>query len=302
MLTSTGVRRPAARKLALGTALAIALRATLAPAVAQGAPAVEACVRASDDGQMQRDGGRYSRAAADFARCSAADCPALVRRDCARWLEDLVALTPTIVPSARDASGNDLAAVRVLVDGTEVARQLDGRPIDLDPGRHVVSFEGPGGATAREQIVVRAGEKNRIVAVTLGAASPATSAKTPPRPPPRALGGPPVPVLPFVVGGAALVAFGLGLAFGLSSRSDLSTLEAEPCAATRTCNPSDVDAVRSKLVVSDVLIGAAAVGAVTSIALYFVMRPHDDRTVPASARIGVGPIPAGAQATFQASF
>jgi hypothetical protein len=280
--------------------IAIALGATLAPAAARGAPAVEQCVRASDDGQSQRDAGRYARAAAAFARCSAADCPALVRRDCARWLEDVVALTPTIVPSARDATGKDLAAVRVRVDGTEVARQLDGRPIDIDPGQHLVSFEGPGGETAQEPIVVRAGEKNRIVAVTLGAAASPARAAVPSPPVLEAHGS--VPVVPIVVGGAAVVAFGLGLYFGLSARSDLSTIEAEPCATTRTCNPGDVDAVRSKLVVSDVLIGAAAVGAVTSITLYFVMRPHDDRTVPASARLGVGAIPAGAQATLQASF
>jgi len=271
--------------------------------------AVDACIQASDEGQDQRDRGHYARAQAAFGRCSATDCPAMVRRDCAQWLEELLAQMPTIVPSVRDARGSDVLVARVLVDGAEVSRQLDGRPIDVDPGPHVVSFEGPGGEKAEERIVVRTGEKNRIVAVTFAASTAATpvprSAPAPGASAPGEAARPsrPTPWVPLVLGGASALAFGAGLYVGLDARSQLDGIEAQPCAATRTCNPGDVDAVRTKLVWSDILIGAAAAGAATAVVLYLIGRPGDEASPPSSAWLGVAPLArGGAQATLRATF
>src|SRR5580700_9118420 len=46
----------------------------------------EACVAASDQAQTLRDDGKYRAARAQLLVCSRDVCPAIVRRDCEKWL------------------------------------------------------------------------------------------------------------------------------------------------------------------------------------------------------------------------
>ncbi|MEO8707176.1 MAG: hypothetical protein ABI867_44525, partial [Kofleriaceae bacterium] len=96
-------------------------------------------------------------------------CPTLVQGDCARMADDLSRMQPSLNLTARDAGGIDLPDTSVYVDDILVATRLDdGKPRDVDPGRHSIKFVHDD----KEQVVVVVvgiGERGRLVAATFGA-------------------------------------------------------------------------------------------------------------------------------------
>jgi hypothetical protein len=155
--------------------------ATLCAAqLARGADTKAECLAAADQGQSLRDDGSYRRAHEAFATCARDACPRVVANACSNWLRQLDEATPTIVLAAKDAAGNDVANVRVSIDDAPLAGALDGKPQEVDPGEHALRFEHEGAAPIETRVVIRAGEKNRIVGVTFPAesvsADPSTAA------------------------------------------------------------------------------------------------------------------------------
>jgi hypothetical protein len=47
------------------------------------------CLAAADQGQNQRDEGRYRAAHASFVACSRTICPTIVAQSCTTWLREL---------------------------------------------------------------------------------------------------------------------------------------------------------------------------------------------------------------------
>src|SRR5262249_11993395 len=139
------------------------------------------CLGPYGEGQELRQKGRL-RAARDVLRTCARDaCPPAVRVDCAKWGSEVEAALPTVTLHAQDARGQDIAGLRVLVDGEPVASYEDGRPFELDPGPHSIRVEAEGRAVD-VQVVAREGDKARPLAVTLADPTPAPA----PAPPPSA--------------------------------------------------------------------------------------------------------------------
>jgi hypothetical protein len=143
----------------------------------------QACIQASDRGQSLRDDGKYRDARKTLLLCARDACPAIIVRSCAGWLRDLDELAPTVVLDARDEQGNDLADVTVTFDGAPLASRLDGRPIEVDSGEHVLHFERPGSLPAELRLILRAGEKARAVKVRMQSAVPVEPAPLPETPP-----------------------------------------------------------------------------------------------------------------------
>jgi hypothetical protein len=141
------------------------------------------CLAASEQGQNQRDDGLYRAARGSFVECSRDVCPKVIAQSCTRWLREIDQDAPTVVLGAKDSHGNDLTDVAVSFDGKPFATVLDGKPIEADAGEHVLRFERDGSVPAEQKLVLRAGEKARVVTVTLrsldapvGEAGPATHA------------------------------------------------------------------------------------------------------------------------------
>jgi hypothetical protein len=153
--------------------LAVVLALSLAPSTAHAGDAKTECIGAADQGQSLRDTGKYRQAREAFAVCSRDVCPKVVARSCADWLRELDAATPTVVLGARDEHGADVAGVTVSVDGAPLPGALDGQPVPMDPGAHVLRFTRPGSEPGEERVVLRVGEKNRAVTVTLRPSAPA---------------------------------------------------------------------------------------------------------------------------------
>ena len=131
------------------------------------------CAEANANAQDLRREGKLSAARETLRKCADAACPGLVRDDCNRRLDEVERVQPTIVFDAKDASGKDVSAVRVTVDGTVVADRITGLPLLVDPGEHVFAFEVAGQSPVTEVFVIKEGEKERRERIVLGGASPA---------------------------------------------------------------------------------------------------------------------------------
>jgi len=239
----------------------------------------EQCASAADQAQQLRDEGKYRRAREQLILCARDVCPAPIKRDCLEWLSQVESTAPTVVFGAKDGT-RDLSEVKVFVDGVAVTERLDGKPVQMDLGKHTVKFEYQG-QTKEEDVIIGAGQKNRNVTVTFTGAAAGAGPTGPTAPAPsEGGGGSLVPAI--VVGGVGVLALGSFAFFGLGGKSDVSDLE-------KTCKPhcaqSDVDAAKTKLLIADISLGVGIVA--LGVATYLVItRPKiepDIKTGHASA-------------------
>jgi len=147
----------------------LALVATLFPSIAT-AGNKEECISAYEQAQDLRKQSHLINARQRLLVCTREVCPAVLRKDCVQWLEEVERSMPTVVVDVKGTDGSDVVAVKVYLDGKLVAEQLDGKPISLDPGQHTFRFEIAGAPAKEERIVVPEGTKNRRVAVSFAPA------------------------------------------------------------------------------------------------------------------------------------
>jgi hypothetical protein len=280
--------------------LAVALASLAAPAAAR-ADEKQACIAASEDAQQLRIDGKLLAARARLLECARPECPAVVRQDCTQWMTDVVAAMPTVVLGARDAQGHDVIDVRASMDGAPVAGRLDGRPVPVDPGVHLFRFEStaPAGATAETRVLVRAGEKNREITVTLGVSTPAASAA---RPEGRRAGredAAGVSALAWVFGGVALAALGTALAFDIAQAVDYDHLSST---CLGHCSPDLVDHVATERWVAGITAGVGAIS-LGAAAYFFLARPSTGRSATAApVAVDFVPIALGGMAAVEGRF
>ncbi|WP_438030710.1 hypothetical protein [Sorangium sp. So ce233] len=295
------------------TALALSLGATLALSgtSAHAAPSKRACAAAYERAQGLRRDGRLLEAREALITCSQPTCPAAAVADCGPWLAEVEQSLPSVVIAAKDADGRERLDVRVLVDGRLLAAALDGKALPVDPGPRTFRFEPATGPAVEERVLIREGEKNRAITVTLGApaagapAAPRPPASPPPAspaapplaspaarppaspaaPPPASPDAPPaepsIPPLAWAAGGvgvAGLAVFAVAGALSLDAEADLRATCAPRCAA------DDVRAVRVQHAVADLGLGVGVV-ALGAAAWLYLTRPAAARPPqPTAAR------------------
>jgi hypothetical protein len=271
------------------------------------------CLDSAERGQSQRDDGKYRDAHESFLACTRDVCPKILAQSCTRWLRDLDQDAPTIVFGAKDEEGNDVVDVKVSVDGESFATLLDGKPVLADAGEHVLRFERDGSVPVEQRVVLRAGERARLVTAVLRSVQPITSQVIPePTPPGAEKLVEPEPFLSprhvatgaFAVG--AIAAAATGAFFVLESNRDKDSaatlrvgLASNACThagTTATCSAlSDkVDAQHREMTVATTLFvgaGGLAVGAV----LGWLFWPHSAAS-PKQLSAAITPSPGGATA------
>jgi hypothetical protein len=248
---------------------------------AEAAAPKKQCINAAETGQQLRSSGRLIQARRALAACTASTCPTVVRRDCGRWIEEIDAAQPSVSVKLEDATGADVPDGKVLLDGEPMVRAADGRATPVDPGTHKLVWSRETGRSVEQEVVVREGERNRVIVLRVPSpglvprAGSETSEPSSPPSPAHARGP-----LPFIVGGLGLAVAGAGAVFwgiGLNDRSNLST----SCAAAHACAQSDVDASHTKLIVGDVLVGVGILAVATAVYLYV---SDDGRSSTAASR------------------
>jgi hypothetical protein len=292
------------------TALAFAIPG--APRAARADDPVAECIAASEKGQTERDAGKYRAARADFAQCARDVCPRVVTKACNTWVHDLDATAPTLVLGARDEQGHDLEDVTVTFDGEPFATRLDGSPIEVDGGPHVLRFERAGCVPVEQRIVLRAGEKARVVTVTL--ASEASTIPAPAPPPPVELAPEPLLSARHVTSATlmlgALGAAGTGLAFALQANQQSQNASRErgglpPNACAQTSSAfcaslsQTVDSQHADTNLATALFVGAGALAVASIATWWLWPSRTEVSQPTTG--GVMPVRQGAVVFLQAS-
>jgi hypothetical protein len=251
----------------------------------------EQCASAADQAQQLRDEGKYRRAREHLLVCARDVCPAPIKRDCLEWLTQLESVAPTIVLGAKEGS-KDLSEVKVFVDGVPVTEKLDGKPMQMDLGKHTFKFEYAG-QTKEEDFIIGAGQKNRNVSVTFSPAAPVVVAP----PPPKETGeGSLVPAL--VVGGIGVIALGSFTIFGLGGKSDVDDLQS----CKGHCSEDSVNKARTKLIIADISLGVGIVA--LGVATYMIItRPKVDTGVKTGhVSFDFGPVAGGAVGSLGARF
>ena len=309
-------------RLRSSASLAAAAMIALASTPAFADLTKEQCVEANTRAQDLRRSGKLSATRDQLRLCATPSCPAIVRDDCAKRLDEVDGAQPTIVFDAKDGAGNDIGGVRVTVDGNLLTARLDGSALAVDPGEHTFTFEVPGQPAVTRTFILKETEKARRERIVLGATPPsASSAPIAPAaaaPPPSALApagarAPPPPsqqapiapaepsapsgggggrkTLGLVVGGAGVVGVAVGSVFGLLASSSWSSAKnacsAGNCpGATRGQAQTDHDTAVADGTVSTIAFIAGA-ALVTGGVVLFATAPSGGDA--ASARLVMAP-------------
>lgn len=242
-------------------------------------PSKDECVDAHGKGQDAKEQGKLSLARKLFLTCAQTSCPALVQGDCARFADELSRMQPSISLVARDTNGADLPDTTVYVDDVLMVTRLDdGKPHEIDPGKHVVKFTN-NGRDRVVTIVIGSGEQGRTVSATFDAPQAATPPRPnlmltqdPVRPKPQ---GPkvthPTGAKVLIYGGALAAVGGIGLGiFEMTRVPSNCSISTHQCAAPPG-DPSITDA-RNAMSTANIgwMVGAVGVAAVAGGITWYV--------------------------------
>jgi hypothetical protein len=251
------------------------------------------CADSYRNAQMQRRSGALRRARESLIMCSSDRCPAVLQPDCMRWLTEVEAAMPTMTVAAKGVDGKDVTDVRVSLDGQLFSAALDGKSVSIDPGSHTLHFEHGTEAPIDQQIVVREGEKSRVVSVSWAKAPVEINADhfaAPPRSSPSTaawvFGG---------IGAASLATFGVLALHGLSRRSDLQ----KECFGS--CDQSRIDSIKTEFAIGDAALGVGIVS-IGIAAVLFLSGGSVEKQSPSPVTVGVAPRKDGAALGLSGSF
>jgi hypothetical protein len=253
------------------------------------------CLNASDAALKLGNQHKLRAERAQLLTCAATSCPADIRKECLRLVDEVNGQIPTIVFSAKDGTGADLSAVKVTMDDEVLAQQLDGTAVPIDPGEHTFTFESAGQPPVTKKLVIVEGQKDRRELVVIGktdqpTSPPATAGSTEspaseaPANPGRGMGT--QKVLALVAGGIGVVGLGVGTVFGimaLSKKSDAQNACSNACPTQDGVNKwSDATSTGN---ISTIALIVGGVGVVGGAVLWFTA-PSGSSSTP---QVGVGP-------------
>jgi hypothetical protein len=263
------------------------------PAGAVAADELQACVSAAEAAQRLRAAGKLLQARASLLICTRDVCPTVIRSDCLKWRSEVEGSIPTIVFRAQDPRGQELTDVKVWLDGAPITDKIDGLPIEMDPGQHVLTGEHAGSKKLRQDVVIRTGDRNRTISLAFEDLEPILPVVVPPPAPPPARVSPAA----WVFAGVGVASAGVGTFFLVSAiRDRRNLLQCRP-----NCDKADVEAGQRKADFATVGYGAAILSA--GVATYFFLTPSRPKATSLPSReVLVTPLHGGAFATWTEHF
>lgn len=267
------------------------------------------CIAAADQAQSARDDGKYRAARDGFTTCARAVCPKPVAASCTKWSREIEEAMPTIVLSAKDASGNDVTQARVTFDGAPLAMALDGKPVEVDPGAHKLRFVREGSDPIEQDVVIKAGEKLREISVAFHA--PTSNVAVQPKVERHeSSGNGAKTAVTVVLGVVAVGALVTGVSMGVASQGDADsaqairmTMPSTACigSSSMPCQnlSSDVDAQNRDAAISVVMYVTAGVFAAASVIAWVAWpKAKSDTAEKPAFSFLLGPTFAGVRGTF----
>jgi hypothetical protein len=272
------------------------------------------CIAAATAGQTARADGKLLEARDQLLACARDECPGVVRSHCARWLDELSSRIPSVVVRAQDSAGGDVFDAHLSIDGR--AARLDGHPVELDPGDHVVALDTASGVHVQGKVLLAEGEKARVIVLEVPVAPSQSAVRTiatptvvqPPPSTPRPSTSAPVastgrggiPLGAWVLGAAGVAAGAAGVYFGVHTQSLVDSMRRPPPAGCEPfCTSAQTEPARTDAALMGVSIGVA--GAALGGAVLWALLSHSAAPSSASS-LGVQPVTGGAVATLAGSY
>ena len=278
----------------------LAVGLSLASALARAQVTKDQCVDANGRAQHLRAEGKLSDAREQLRLCANRACPAIVRSDCTKRLDDLESAQPTIAFEVKDASGADVVAVKVTADGKRLADKLDGAALAVDPGEHLFTFEIEGQPPVTRKLVLTEGVKGRRERIVL-APPPSAPAPAPPAPPtetnvPASAAGAGIgtqAVVGLVAGAVGVAGIAVGGVFGfltLSEKSQQDSACGSPCsAASHAQAVNDHSTGMTDSTISTIAFAAGGALVVGGAVLFFTAHPSQQPATGMLLTPSVGP-------------
>jgi hypothetical protein len=282
---------------ALGSAAIVAQPARAAD------PTTADCLAATESSLALRNQHKLREARAQLLICSAVSCPADVRDECTRRVAEVNAAIPTIVFEVKDATGRELVAVSVTMDGQSIAERLEGTALSIDPGAHAFSFETAGQTKLEKQFVIHEGEKERRERIVFGAPMVAATPTSAPASILASGQGVPAPadatsgglgtqrIVAIVAAGVGVVGLGVGIGYGISASSKHDSAN-KACPDPQCSDPNGVNLWNQAVSagnVSTVGFIVGGVGLAAGAVLWFTANSGSGGRESGSTQVGLGP-------------
>ncbi len=282
--------RPFHRLAIVRAATGAALVLGQGPALATEPPTTSTdCVAASHasvDLSKRQD---LRAARAQLLICSAESCPEDIRKDCVKRSADVSAQIPTLIVTAKDASGTALTAVKVTMDGEVLAERLDGTGLAVDPGEHTFTFEAAGQQLVTRTWMIQQTQKERREDIAFAAPAGPAPAGSPVSPASDGGQGGTDPHKTAALVGAGVAVAGIitGTVYGvlaISRKNDAQSV----CPGSSVCaTPDGVSkwgSAQSAANISTLMFVVAGLGALEAAIFWFTPSANDKST-----QVGIGP-------------
>lgn len=247
----------------------------------------ETCAASYEQAQQLLRDRALLRARAELRVC-VSSCPATLSRDCQSWSEQVERDMPSVALSATSADGHAPGRVRVLLDGAPLVDALPKDPVELDPGRHTLTFEDAAGTRVVTVVTVPPGDKALPIAVRFPAPAPSRPAAGADAPRVRQR-------WPLVLVGVGAAGLGVGAVLGVKGHLDRSELRTR-CAPG--CPAEDVDAIDLTWKAGAISAGVGFLAAGLGAVLYFQLDP----VAPAAPVAGFSFSPGGPGLSLRGAF
>jgi hypothetical protein len=282
------------------------------------APSKASCAQSYESAQESRAAGQLQETQKRLSVCARPECPGFVQKDCARWLEEVERELPSVVIKAEGLDAEAARLVNLTLDGNPLPNAFGGGSISLDPGRHELVAESPGGSRVSRIVVAQQGVQNR--AVTRDVA---------PEPAPAAgvdvtvdtgSGGAQLRPYAYVAWGLGAVGLGAFAVLGTLGRADERAFK-DDCAMVTddapplrpgVCSRSQVDERKStyerEFVLADVGLVTGIVGVAAGTVLFILAASDSSSSSPAGGegeaglRLDISPAPGGGYASIGGVF
>lgn len=253
-----------------------------------------ACLSSYELGQRAKMDGRIRESREHFLQCANEGCPAALRPDCAKWLEEANAALASLVIRARDATGNEVLNVSVHEGETLIAPTLTGRALSLDPGRHTLRFQFADGTSVTREIILHEGERGAQLDVVsasqlVSTGSSGSSADSTSAQPSR-----PIPASVYIFGAVSVVGLASAGYFAIAANNEQFSMlhECRP-----HCSSDRVSKVKTSYLIADVSLAVSLASGILA-GYFWATRPTVAATL-SHVNVAVGPRDSHVQASFE---